>query len=93
MCLELGILTKGEGLLQFSSLTNRPNKLKYFHSEDFTLACNIMIINDTSRVIRMIRQLGVSLLMTLEVSFMLLESLIMLLENIYCAGITHDDRY
>jgi hypothetical protein len=93
MCLQLGILTKGEGLLQFSSLTNRPNKLKYFHSEDFPVACNIIIINDTSRVIRMIRQLGVSLLMTLEVSFMLLVSLIMVLEIIYSTGVTHDDRH
>jgi hypothetical protein len=57
---------------------------------------NITIVNDNSKVIRMIPPLGASLtiiiLTTLEVSFMLLESSIMLLENIYCTGITHGDR-
>jgi hypothetical protein len=45
----------------------------------------------------MMPQLGASLtiviLMTLEVSFMLLESSIRLLENIYSTGFTHDDRH
>ena len=31
------------------------------------------------------------ILMTMKVSFMLLESSVMLLENIYSTGITHDD--
>jgi hypothetical protein len=42
-------------------------------------------------------ELGVSLtlvnLTTLELSFMLLELAIMLLENIYSTGVTHDDRH
>ncbi len=58
---------------------------------------NITIINDTSRVIRMMLQLGVSLrnitLMTTEVSFKLLVSSSMLLENIYSSGVTHDDHH
>ncbi len=54
-----------------------------------------MIANDTFRVIRMMPQLVTSLsiisLMTLEVSFMLPETSIMLLENIHSTGITHDN--
>jgi hypothetical protein len=54
-----------------------------------------MIANDTFRVIRMMPQLGASLtiiiLMTLEVSFMLIVTSIMLLDNIYSTGITHDN--
>ncbi len=50
-----------------------------------------MVVNDTSRVNRMIVEvmlqvvasLTIFILMTLEVSFMLLESSITLLENIY----------
>ncbi len=42
-------------------------------------------------------QLGVSLmiiiLITLEVSFMILELSIILLENIYSTGVTHDDQH
>ncbi len=57
----------------------------------------IMIVNDTSRVIRIMPQLRASLtiviLMTLEVSLMLLESSIMLLNNIYSTGITYNDRH
>jgi len=57
---------------------------------------NITIINDTSLVVRMMPQLGASLtiiiLMTLEVSFMLIDSFIMLLVNICTTGITHDDH-
>jgi hypothetical protein len=53
-------------------------------------------INDISRVIRMMPQLGAALMIviltTLEMSFMLLASTIMLLENIYSTGVTHDDR-
>ncbi len=45
----------------------------------------------------MMTQLGASLaiviLATLEVSFKRLELSIMLLENIYSTGITHDDRH
>jgi hypothetical protein len=56
---------------------------------------NIMIVNDTSRVVRMIPKLGASLIIimrtTLEVSFMLLELSIVLLEGINSTGITHDD--
>ncbi len=48
---------------------------------------NITIANNTSKVIRKIPQLGASLmiiiLMAQEASFMLLELLIMLTENIY----------
>ncbi len=48
------------------------------------------IVNDDSRVIRMMLQVVASptivILMTLELSFMLLE-------NIYSTGITHDDRH
>ncbi len=62
---------------------------------------NITIVKDTSRVFRLMPQLGASLtiviLTTLEVAFMLLESPIMLLEspimlleNIYSTGVTHD---
>jgi hypothetical protein len=55
---------------------------------------NITIVNDTSRVVSLMPQLGASLaiiiLMTLQVAFMLLESPIMLLENIYSTGVTHD---
>jgi len=51
-----------------------------------------MIVNDYSRVIsNLCSKLWHHLLMTLEVSFMLLDSLIMLLENIYSIGITHDN--
>ncbi len=56
-----------------------------------------MITNDTSRVVRMMPQLGASLkviiLTILEVSFMLLESSITILETIYSTGITHDDHH
>jgi hypothetical protein len=56
---------------------------------------NITIVNDTSRVVVMMPQLGASLmigiLMTLGVLFMLLEFSIMLLENVYSAGISNDD--
>jgi hypothetical protein len=56
---------------------------------------NNMIVNDTSRVVRMMPQHGASLtiffLITLEMSFLLLGSSIMLLENIYSTGITNDD--
>jgi hypothetical protein len=56
---------------------------------------HITIINDDSRVVIIIPQLGASvtivILMTPKVSFMLLESSIMLLENIYSTGITNDD--
>ncbi len=49
-----------------------------------------MIIADNSRVIKMTLQAVTSptivILMTLEVTFMLLE-------NIYSAGITHDDNH
>jgi hypothetical protein len=49
-----------------------------------------MIVNDASRVIRMTIQNAVSptivILMTLKVSFRLLE-------NIYNTGITHDNRH
>ncbi len=55
---------------------------------------NIMIINGTSRVVRMTPKLGASvtivILTTLEVSFMLLESSIMLLQNICSIGVTHN---
>ncbi len=58
---------------------------------------NITIVNDTSRFVRMTPQFATSLtiviLTTLEVPFMLLELSIMLLQNIYLAGITHDDRH
>ncbi len=58
---------------------------------------HIMIVNDTSRVVRMMPQLGASLtiviLTTLEVSFMLLELSFMLLKNIYSTGITQDDSH
>ncbi len=58
---------------------------------------NITIVNDTSRVFTMTPQLGASLtiiiLMTLGVSFMLLELSIMLLDNVYSTGVTHDDRH
>jgi hypothetical protein len=37
--------------------------------------------------------LRIIILATLEVLFMLLESSVMLLENIYNTGITHDDRH
>ncbi len=51
---------------------------------------NITIVNDDSTVVRMTVQVVASptivILMTLEVSFMLLE-------NIYITGITHDDRH
>ncbi len=50
---------------------------------------NTMIVNDTPRVVRMTLQVVmlpmIVILMTLEVSFTLLE-------NIYCTGITHDDH-
>jgi hypothetical protein len=53
---------------------------------------NIMIVNNTPTVVKMIPQLGPSLaiiiLMTPEVSFMLPESSIMLLDNIYSTGVT-----
>ncbi len=63
-----------------------------------------MIVNDTSRVIRMMPQLRVSLmniiLSTMEVSFMLPESSILLPEspfllpkNTYSTGITHDHHH
>ncbi len=56
---------------------------------------NITIVNDTSRVVRMTPQLEASLtiiiLITLEVLLMLLESSIMLLENIFNTGLTHHD--
>ncbi len=56
---------------------------------------NITIVNDTSRVVRMMPQLGASLMIviltTLDLLFMLLESSIMLLENIYSEGASHDD--
>ncbi len=58
---------------------------------------NITIINDTSRVIRMMPQLGASIIIvimvTLEVIFMLLESSIMLLKFIYSTGTTHDNHH
>jgi hypothetical protein len=51
---------------------------------------HIIIVNDDSRVVRMTFQVVASptivILMTLEVSFMLLE-------NIYSTGITHDDHH
>jgi hypothetical protein len=51
---------------------------------------NIMVVNDTSRVIKMIHQVVASpmivILTTLEVLFMLLE-------NIYSTGITNDNRH
>ncbi len=56
---------------------------------------NIVIVNDISRTIRMTTQLGalhmIFILTTLELSFMLPESPIMLLENIYSTGVTHDN--
>jgi hypothetical protein len=58
---------------------------------------NITTVNDTSRVIIMMLQLGalhrIIILTTLDVSFMLLELSIMLLENIYSTGVTHDNRH
>ncbi len=51
---------------------------------------HIMIIDDNSRVIRMMLKIVASptivILMTLEVT-------LMLLENIYSSGITHDDNH
>ncbi len=51
---------------------------------------NITIVNDTSEVVKMMLQDVVSpaivILMTLEVSFILLD-------NIFSTGITHDDRH
>ncbi len=56
-----------------------------------------MIVNDNSRVIRMMPQLRVSLmniiLSTIEVSFMLPESPFLLPKNTYSTGITHDDHH
>ncbi len=58
---------------------------------------NTTIINDTSRVVRMTPQHGASLtiviLVTIEVSFMLLELAITLLNNIYYKGVIHDDHH
>jgi hypothetical protein len=62
--------------------------------ETCDIALNIanvnMALNDNSRVIRMTLQVVASLmaviLMTLEVSFLLLE-------NIYSTGVTHDDHH
>ncbi len=54
---------------------------------------NITIVNDTSRAIRMMPQLGASLMIViltaLDVSFMLLELSITLQEKIYGTGVTH----
>jgi hypothetical protein len=56
-----------------------------------------MIVNDTFRVFRMMPQIGVSLmianLMNQEVSVMLPELSIMLLENNHSTGITRDGHH
>jgi hypothetical protein len=69
-------------------------KLKWLRDISGLYYKNITIVNDTFRVIRMMPQLEASfmkvILMTLEVSFLILESSITLLENIYSTGITHD---
>ncbi len=57
---------------------------------------NITITKDTTTVIRMSPQLvslTIVILMTIEVSFVLLELPIMLLETIYSRGDDHDDRH
>ncbi len=53
---------------------------------------NITIVNDTSRVVRMTPQLGASLMIVI-LTIMLLQLSIMLLENIYSTGVTHDNRH
>jgi hypothetical protein len=59
---------------------------------------HITIVNDESRVVgkltlQIVASLMIVILMTVEVSFMFLESSIMLLENIFSTGITHDGRH
>ncbi len=53
---------------------------------------NITIVNDTSRVVRMTPQLGASLMIVI-LTIMLLQLSIMLLDNVYSTGVTHDNRH
>jgi hypothetical protein len=69
---------------------------QYSDTFPFSVPClyykHIIIINDDSRVVsKRHSKLWRHFLATLEVSFRLLESSIMLLVNIYSTGITHDN--
>jgi hypothetical protein len=69
----------------------------FVHGKSFQVSMHykhITIVNDDSRVISKWRsQLCPHFLTTLEVSLMLLESSITLLENIYSTSINHDYRH
>jgi hypothetical protein len=78
---------------------NNPNKLDSSPSLTQVLTrglyCkHITMVNDNSRFVSQSRsKLWCHFLISLEVSFMLLDSSIMLLENIYSTGITYDDHH